>query len=145
MIWDARSGLSTATYIGHQHAVLSACTSVSGYDAYSVDASGCLIHWDLRHIQQRSTSSVDPTHMIALHDVSLSASSTLASALVATAAEDGIVRVHQPSYSANGSHESMSVVAELSGHDGRVDCVRWDPHGQYLVSGGADGSFRVWS
>jgi WD40 repeat protein len=40
--------------------------------------------------------------------------------------------------------ESGALLATLEGHQGRVTSVAWSPDGRRLLSGGDDGSLRVW-
>jgi len=39
----------------------------------------------------------------------------------------------------------MPYITSLKGHDGNVTALAWDPEGDYLISGGYDSSFVVWT
>lgn len=55
---------------------------------------------------------------------------------LAAAYEDGAIRVWEPGIPASKS--------ELVGHVGRADAIAWAPDGSWLVSGGLDGTVRIW-
>lgn len=56
--------------------------------------------------------------------------------LVAVASEDAKVRVFDT--------KTGNQVTELSGHEESAQGVLFDTGGQFLVSSGGDGSFRIW-
>jgi WD40 repeat protein len=37
------------------------------------------------------------------------------------------------------------LVSELKGHEDAVQCVAFDPSDRFLISGGSDATFRLWS
>ena len=139
-LWDLRSAAAAgtaqpyATLAAHSAAVMSACVTLSGFYAFSVDVSGRLLQWDLR---QRQLLRAAPTEAgsSGLLDVSVDCREQW----VVTGGEDGIVRCWDV------ADPAMTCVKELTGHEGRVDCVEWEPSGAYIVSGGADNTFRIWS
>lgn len=142
-LWDVRSAAAAgtaqpfATLASHSAAVMSACVTLSGFHAFSVDVSGRLLQWDLRQRRLLRSAECDPSNGGGgLLDVSVDCSERW----VVTGGEDGIVRCWD---AADGS--VLKCVKELSGHEGRVDCVEWEPSGAYIVSGGADNTFRIWS
>jgi len=55
---------------------------------------------------------------------------------MAAAYEDGKIRLWEPGV--------PEVTAELVGHVGRVEAVAWSPDGTLLLTGGLDGSIRLW-
>ena len=139
-LWDLRSAAAAgtaqpfATLASHTAAVMSACVTLSGFYAFSVDVSGRLLQWDLR---QRRLLRAAPTEAVSggLLDVSVDCREQW----VVTGGEDGIVRCWDV------ADPALACVKELTGHEGRVDCVEWEPSGAYIVSGGADNTFRIWS
>ena len=139
-LWDLRAAAAAgtaqpyATLSAHTAAVMSACVTLSGYHAFSVDVSGRLLQWDLR--QRRLLRSAEAAAGGGLLDVAVDCREQW----VATGGEDGVVRC----WDAAGGAE-LKCVKELTGHEGRVDCVEWEPSGAYVVSGGADHTFRIWS
>jgi WD40 repeat protein len=42
------------------------------------------------------------------------------------------------------SIDTGKVIKTWTGHTNRVECVRWSPDGERVVSGSKDGTFRVW-
>ena len=142
-LWDLRSAAAAgtaqpfATLSSHTAAVMSACVTLSGFYAFSVDVGGRLLQWDLR--QRRLLRAAESVGS-GLLDVAVDCREQW----VLTGGEDGIVRCWDAADSSS-SGAGLACVKELVGHEGRVDCVEWEPSGAYVVSGGADHTFRIWS
>ena len=140
-LWDLRSAAAAgtaqpfATLASHSAAVMSACVTLSGFHAFSVDVSGRLLQWDLRQRRLLRAAASDAAVSGGLLDVSVDCREQW----VVTGGEDGVVRCWDV------ADPLLACVKELTGHEGRVDCVEWEPSGAYIVSGGADSTFRIWS
>ena len=90
--------------------------------------------WDLRRCSDRS--SCEAVLVVEHPDWVNTVAFSRDGHRLATAAEDGVVRVFERTRS--------TPVLELRGHRDTVFGVGFDPTGSYVVSGSADGSVRVW-
>ena len=125
------SPVSTFSPGTHGNAITAAAVHNSGLSAFTVDADGLIAQWDTRK-ESLVASTVAASG--ALYDCSIDRSGSV----LATGGVDGVVRCWDVD-------DNLKMVRELRGHEGRVDAVAWDPSGAYIVSGGADCTFRLWA
>jgi WD40 repeat protein len=139
-LWDVRSGLCIQTFYGHTNACSDVAFNLRGDTIASCDSDGVVKVWDVRMIAERATLS-DSRH--ALNSVSFDQSGSI----IAAASDDGTVKMF--SLGANGGGgESDEVepshVCNLLGHEDAVQSAKFSPHGEWLVSGASDCTFRSW-
>ncbi|XP_038646190.1 sperm-associated antigen 16 protein-like [Scyliorhinus canicula] len=128
-LWDARTGLCAQTFFGHLHSCNDATFNLKGDTIVSCDSYGILKLWDVRKVSLML--SVDagphPGNQVIFHP---------SAHLVVMASNDGTVKILDlPS----------GQLHSLAGHEDAVQCVRFDHKGEYVVSGGSDGTVRLWT
>ncbi|XP_041056951.1 sperm-associated antigen 16 protein [Carcharodon carcharias] len=128
-LWDARTGLCAQTFFGHLHSCNDATFNLKGDTVVSCDSYGILKLWDVRKVA--IMLSVDagphPGNQVIFHP---------SGQLVVMASNDGTVKILDlPS----------GQLHSLTGHDDAVQCVLFDHKGEYVVSGGSDGTARLWT
>lgn len=128
-LWDARSGLCAHTFYGHMHSVNHAVFNLRGDIIGSCDSYGKVKFWDVRNATPMLTVDVGPhpANRVAFDPSGY---------LLAAASNDGTVKMVEI-----GSSE----ITALGGHEDAVQTVGFDLVGQYMVSGGSDGTLRLWS
>ncbi|GAQ78248.1 WD-40 repeat domain-containing protein [Klebsormidium nitens] len=129
-LWDARTSLCLQTFYGHSNSCNHAAFNPKGDTIASVDADGVVKLWDVRMVTERLTINVGP------HPANKAAFDPSGEVL-AIASEDGSIKCFQ-------AHDSVPI-CELRGHEDAVQCLVFDNAGKYLVSGGSDHTFRLWS
>lgn len=128
-LWDARTGLCAQTLYGHQHAINHVTFNLKGDTLASCDAYGVVKLWDVRNTTVSATVDLGP------HPVNRVAFDP-GSSIVAAASNDGLVRM----YEVASGH-----VTTLDAHDDSVQTVIFDRNGEYMLSGGSDAMFKLWS
>ncbi|XP_078486906.1 sperm-associated antigen 16 protein [Ciona intestinalis] len=128
-LWDARTGLCAQTFYGHLHSVNNAVFNLKGDTIGSCDSYGTVKFWDVRHVAPMITVDVGP------HPANRVAFDP-SGHLLAVASNDGTIKMVEV---------GTSDVTMLAGHDDAVQAVTFDIGGQFMLSGGSDGSMRVWS
>ncbi|XP_078083856.1 sperm-associated antigen 16 protein [Mustelus asterias] len=128
-LWDARTGLCAQTFFGHLHSCNDATFNLRGDTIVSCDSYGILKLWDVRKVS--IMLSVDagphPGNQVIFHP---------SAHLVIMASNDGTVKILDlPS----------GQLHSLAGHEDAVQCVLFDHKGEYVVSGGSDGTVRLWT
>jgi sperm-associated antigen 16 protein len=129
-LWDARTGLSCATFYNHANSVNSVCASLDGRTLVSCDADGTIKVWDVRTVSARGSVALAA---YGLNRVRLDRSGGVAFACC----DDGHVY-------AVGLAE-MAKLSELKGHDDAVQSVALDPNGEFLVTSSSDCTFKLWT
>mmetsp|Transcript_27452 Transcript_27452/g.65101 ORF Transcript_27452/g.65101 Transcript_27452/m.65101 type:complete len:509 (-) Transcript_27452:32-1558(-) len=129
-LWDARGGLCVQTFYGHLNSCNHAAFSLTGDVIASTDADGGVKLWDIRMVQQRVEMNAGP------HPANKCVFDR-SGELLAVASEDGEIKIFNTSDGA--------LLTCLTGHEEAVLSVEVDKGGKFLVSGGADNTFRLWS
>eukprot|EP00057_Strongylocentrotus_purpuratus_P034520 XP_795557.3 PREDICTED: sperm-associated antigen 16 protein [Strongylocentrotus purpuratus] len=128
-LWDARTGLCGQTFYGHVHSVNHATFSLRGDSIASCDSYGVVRVWDTRTCASMATYDVGP------HPVNRAAFDSSGTVL-AVGSNDGTVKMMDL---------TSGQVSSLAGHEDAVHAVMFDRAGDFLVSGGADNTVRIWS
>ncbi|XP_041432811.1 sperm-associated antigen 16 protein isoform X2 [Xenopus laevis] len=128
-LWDARMGLCAQTFYGHLHSCNHAAFNMKGDTIASCDSYGVLKLWDVRKaVAMLSTDAgPHPGNQVAFHP---------SGQLVSLASNDGSVKLLPL---------SSTKLESLDGHEDDVQCVTFNHNGDYLISGGSDGTVRIWS
>jgi polar amino acid transport system permease protein len=92
-------------------------------------------------IQYYLGGPIGPSVTSEINDLALNPTATL----VATASQDGYVRLWEVPRAANARTQEDWVVRELSGHEGPVVSVDFDRGGLVMYSAGRDGTVRMWN
>eukprot|EP00762_Andalucia_godoyi_P000031 ANDGO_02375.mRNA.1 Flagellar WD repeat-containing protein Pf20 len=129
-VWDCRSGMCIQTFYGHQNAVNHVSFALRGDAIASADADGVVKIWDARMVAERC-------HIFAGPHPSNKSVFDRSGAILVIASDDGKIKV--------ADTESGNIISELSGHEDAVQAVAFDKDSSFLVSAGADCSFRYWS
>ncbi|KAM4626529.1 sperm-associated antigen 16 protein [Discoglossus pictus] len=128
-LWDARMGVCAQTFYGHLHSCNYATFNMKGDTIASCDSYGVLKLWDVRKVAAMLSVDTGPhpgNHMA--FDPS--------GQLVALASNDGMVKLLAlPS----------GQLTSLEGHEDDAQCVLFSHRGDFLLSGGSDGTVRIWS
>lgn len=129
-MWDARLGVSTATFHGHQNPCNYTTFSLAGNVIASCDSCGIINLWDIRN-PTLATAVVDAGPSAA-NQVSFSPSGKI----LAVASSDSLVRVVEV---------DSCLMSGLLGHSNGVQSVKFDHKGETLMSAGNDGVINIWS
>uniref|UniRef100_A0A8C4RY70 Sperm-associated antigen 16 protein n=1 Tax=Erpetoichthys calabaricus TaxID=27687 RepID=A0A8C4RY70_ERPCA len=128
-LWDARTGLCAQTFYGHLHSCNDANFNMMGDTIVSCDSYGTVKLWDVRRMTAMLTidAGPHPSNQVTFDPLGR---------LVAIASNDGSVKLLDL---------SSGKLSDLVGHEDAVQCVCFDHKGEYLISGGSDGTLRLWS
>lgn len=168
-VWDGRSGECVHVLNAHRHPVQSVDITDDGRHALSVDSDGLLCYWELRggtllgnlkthlrriHLAADGSTAVgvgeSQWHSIdllrgVLHEsrtvpyCGASASAKLADSLV-TAQRDGTLSIWHTRLRARVS----DLIDPACDKQPEVTCLAITPGGEYVVSGSADNTIRLW-
>ncbi|CAE1276118.1 Flagellar WD repeat-containing protein Pf20,Sperm-associated antigen 16 protein [Acanthosepion pharaonis] len=122
-------GLCGQTFYGHEHSVNNARINNKGDTVASCDALGTVKIWDTRKVATMFSFEVGN---FSVNKVSFDPTSSV----LAMACDDHTVKIYDI---ANGQ------LSSLIGHEDAVQCMAFDHHGQFLISGGSDNTMRIWS
>ncbi|XP_042192511.1 sperm-associated antigen 16 protein isoform X2 [Callorhinchus milii] len=128
-LWDGRTGLCAQTFFGHVHSCNYATMNLKSDTIVSCDSSGIVKLWDMRRVALMLTVDVGShsANQVVFHS---------SGQLVVVASDDGTVKILDlPS----------SQLSSLAGHEDAVQCVLFDHKGEYVISGGSDGTVRFWT
>lgn len=128
-LWDARTGLCAQTFYGHMHSCNHVVFNHKGDTVASCDAYGVVKMWDVRSVACMTTLDLGP-HPANRLDFDPSGT------VLGVASNDGTVKMIEV---------GTGQAAELTAHEDAVQSVLFDRVGEFLVSGGSDGTFRIWS
>ncbi|XP_068803980.1 sperm-associated antigen 16 protein isoform X1 [Struthio camelus] len=128
-LWDARMGLCAHTLHGHLHSCNHAAFNMKGDTIASCDSCGVVKLWDIRKLVPMASIDAGPR---AANEVVFDPSGRV----VALASNDGTVKVVQL---------KSGQLASLAGHGDEVHSVIFVHEEEHLLSGGADGTVRLWT
>ena len=134
-LWDCRSGLCSQTFYGHKNAVSSLSFSLQGDQIASCDADGTLRVWDIRKVAELACISTGrhPCNAVAFEP---------SGKAVAVACDDAVVRCYEV-----GADDTP--LQTMAGHTDSVQCLAFSiptaTSAGFMVTGGSDCSFRLWS
>jgi WD40 repeat protein len=128
-LWDASTGLSTATLSGHDLAVMSVSWSPDGTTLASGSIDKTIRLWDA------GTGKVKAT-LIGHSDFVWGVTFSPDGKTLASGSSDKTVKLW--------SLATGNCIATLTGHTGTVTCVSWSPDGKTLASGSSDNTIKLW-
>ncbi|KAM8934124.1 sperm-associated antigen 16 protein [Pelodytes ibericus] len=128
-LWDARMGVCAQTFYGHLHSCNHATFNLKGDTIASCDSYGVVKLWDVRKVaaMQSVDAGPHPGNQVAFDPFGQ---------LVSLASNDGTVKILDL---------TSGKLASLEGHEEDAQCVIFSHKGDYLISGGSDGTVRLWS
>ncbi|XP_067154599.1 sperm-associated antigen 16 protein isoform X1 [Apteryx mantelli] len=146
-LWDARMGLCAHTLHGHLHSCNHATFNMKGDTIASCDSCGVLKLWDVRKLGPVASieAGPHPANQVvfepsdSLGDIDIPGMcphTDITGRAVALASDDGTVKVVQL---------KSGQLSSLAGHEGEVHGVISDHKAEHLLSGGADGTVRLWT
>ncbi|XP_070588318.1 sperm-associated antigen 16 protein isoform X24 [Erythrolamprus reginae] len=128
-LWDARTGLCAQTFYSHLHSCNHATFNMKGDTIVSCDSYGVLKLWDVR--KGIPMVSIDagphPGNQVAFDP---------SGHIVAVASNDGTVKTLEL---------KSGQLSSLLGHEDKVQSVIFDHMAEHLISGGSDGTIRIWN
>lgn len=128
-LWDARTKICAHTFFGHEHSINDAKFTMRGDAIVSCDSFGAVKMWDVRTITQMLSFDVGPHPC---NDVAIEATNHM----MAVASNDSTLKMIDV---ATGG------ITSLPGHDDACNSVLFDISASFIISGGSDGTVRVWS
>ncbi|KAL9966119.1 hypothetical protein ACROYT_G024139 [Oculina patagonica] len=128
-LWDARTGLCAQTFYGHMHSCNHVVFNLKGDTVASCDAYGVVKMWDVRTVACMATLDLGP-HPANRLDFDPSGT------VLGVASNDGTIKMIEV---------ATGQATELTAHEDAVQSVLFDRMGEFLVSGGSDGTVRIWS
>ncbi|XP_062907636.1 sperm-associated antigen 16 protein isoform X2 [Mobula hypostoma] len=128
-LWDVRTGLCAQTFFGHQHSCNDATFNLKGDTVVSCDSYGILKLWDVRKvaIMLSFDAGPHPGNQVSFHP---------SGQLVIMASNDGTVKILDL---------PTAQLHSLVGHEDAVQCALFDHKAECVVSGGSDGTVRLWT
>ncbi|XP_072902559.1 sperm-associated antigen 16 protein isoform X1 [Hemitrygon akajei] len=128
-LWDVRTGLCAQTFFGHQHSCNDATFNLKGDTIVSCDSYGILKLWDVRKvaIMLSFDAGPHPGNQVSFHP---------SGQLVIMASNDGTVKILDL---------PTAQLHSLVGHEDAVQCALFDHKAEYVMSGGSDGTVRLWT
>ncbi|XP_053326817.1 sperm-associated antigen 16 protein isoform X2 [Spea bombifrons] len=128
-LWDARMGMCAQTFYGHLYSCNHATFNIRGDTIASCDSYGVLKLWDVRKVAAMLTIDLGPYpgNQVAFNPYGQ---------LVSMASNDGTVKILAL---------TSGQLASIEGHEEAAQCVLFNHKGDYLISGGSDGTVRLWT
>ena len=130
-LWDCRSGLCVQTFYGHQNAVNDTAFAMRGDVVASTDADGQVRLWDVRMVAEIATINCSGPQGAACNGAAFDASGKS----LAVCCDDGKLRFVDV--------EKRDLGHETPGHNDPVSACVFDRKGKFLVTAGADMTFRL--
>ncbi|XP_025785618.1 sperm-associated antigen 16 protein [Puma concolor] len=128
-VWDARTGNCEQSLYGHMHSVNDATFSPRGHMIASCDACGVIKLWDFRKLLPIVSIDVGPSPG---NEVNFDSSGRV----LAQASGNGVIHLLDL---------KSGQIHKLMGHESEAHTVVFSHDGEYLFSGGSDGTVRTWS
>nr|XP_032655926.1 sperm-associated antigen 16 protein isoform X2 [Chelonoidis abingdonii] len=128
-LWDARTGFCAQTFYGHLHSCNHATFNMKGDTIVSCDSYGVMKFWDVRRVTPMVSIDAGPHPG---NQVVFDPSGHV----VALASNDGTVKTLEL---------NSGQLSSLVGHEDEVQSVVFDHKAEHLLSGGSDGTLRLWS
>ncbi|XP_067326473.1 sperm-associated antigen 16 protein isoform X2 [Anolis sagrei] len=128
-LWDARTGLCAQTFCGHMHSCNHATFNMRGDTIVSCDSYGVLKLWDVRKGLPMVSIDAGPHPA---NQVTFDPSGRI----VALASNDGTVKTLEL---------KSGQLSSLVGHEDEVQSIMFDHKAEHLLSGGSDGTIRIWN
>lgn len=129
-LWDPRTSYCSHTFYGHENACNSVTFDPTGDIMLSTDADGKVYVWDVREVRVIKVVDCGPHPA---NGISVDRSSTYFS----VASDDCSIKI----YNLMDEKEGLK---QIKGHDDAVLSVQFDSSGQFLVSCGADTTWKFW-
>ncbi|XP_019694187.1 sperm-associated antigen 16 protein isoform X1 [Felis catus] len=128
-VWDARTGNCEQSLYGHMHSVNDATFTPRGHMIASCDACGVIKLWDFRKLLPIVSIDVGPSPG---NEVNFDSSGRV----LAQASGNGVIHLLDL---------KSGQIHKLMGHESEAHTVVFSHDGEYLFSGGSDGTVRTWS
>ncbi|KAM8900753.1 sperm-associated antigen 16 protein isoform 4-T4 [Lycaon pictus] len=128
-IWDARTGNCEQSLYGHMHSINDATFTPRGHMIASCDACGVTKLWDFRKLLPIVSIDIGPSPG---NEVNFDSSGRV----LAQASGSGVIHLLDL---------KSGQIHKLMGHDSEAHTVVFSHDGEYLFSGGSDGTVRTWS
>ncbi|KAA0183917.1 Sperm-associated antigen 16 protein [Fasciolopsis buskii] len=155
LLWDARTGISVHSFLGHQSSVSYAVFNQQGTYVASCDSSGVVRFWDLR---QASATASFPLPTEELDDSSFTCASSLLD-LAKGRKKRLHLNVNQIAYDLSGDYLAAACsdgrvcyvevptgqITSLYGHEDAVQSIAFDWNTEFLYSVANDGQVCSWN
>jgi WD40 repeat protein len=132
-LWDLATGKELCTFAGHDKAVYAVAFSPDGRYALSASGDGSLKLWDVAAVEAYRQAQMPSREEV----VGCLFQLNLPAALVSAARMQTAPR-------ATARFEVPSPLRTLVGHQGAVNTVAFAPDGRHALSGGEDGTLKLW-
>ncbi|XP_025747919.2 sperm-associated antigen 16 protein isoform X1 [Callorhinus ursinus] len=128
-LWDARTGNCEQSLYGHMHSINDATFTPRGHMIASCDACGVTKLWDFRKLSPIVSIDIGPSPG---NEVNFDSSGRV----LAQASGSGVIHLLDL---------KSGQIHKLMGHESEAHTVVFSHDGEYLFSGGSDGTVRTWS